>query len=967
MNSAGICMAKKSTKSRAAGRKTGKSTTTRPSGNGRTARSQQKAPDATGKHLVIVESPTKARTINRYLGSDYVVMASVGHVRDLPSKAPKGEKQEVPGVDLEHDFEPTYDILPDKKKTVTDLRKAARQATDIWFATDLDREGEAIAWHLAEALGIDTDQAKRVVFNAITKGEIDRAFQEPRNIDQAMVDAQQARRILDRIVGYQVSPLLWKKVAGGLSAGRVQSVATRLVVEREREIEAFTPDEYWRITGLFATALDKAGQLGEQWQKWLAGSEDKPRTVREQNAWLSEHDCLRAELAELQGKTFEADNRDDARKAAELLGFVIDDTEEKSDEKAKGPAKNIIRYVGHVGDDRPDYAIESIQTKRTTSRPPGPFITSTMQQAAANRLGFQLQRTMRLAQQLYEGVDLGGARGQTGLITYMRTDSTHLSGDALNMARGYIGEQFGDHYLPEKPNFFSSSNKSAQEAHEAIRPTDVSITPQAVRRSLNDDQFKLYDLIWRRFVACQMLPAQWDSTTIMIAAKPRAERSEAPDQPLARFKATGRKLVFDGFYKVAGVPTGDDVVLPELEEKQPLGPVAIDPTQHFTSPPARYTEASLQKKLEEEGIGRPSTYAAIIGTIQDREYVAPVAPRDRRLMATDLGKVVTDMLVLAFPEVMDVAYTREMEAELDHIEDERHDWRKMLREFYGPFREKLDKAHEELQHAKAASIPAPYTCPKCGAPTEYRFGRNGRFLSCTRFNVPPAEVKVKDQPGTDLLYKAKGKARPKIISEDGSKKIGWTKLTAEEKEKFQKISDAMETCDYAAPIDREGKPMEPQLSDIACPECGSEMTKRTGRFGAFLGCVNYPQCKGIVKLDPKKQTVILPKTEPLTTDIPCPKCESPLYLRESKRGLWLSCSTFPKCRGRVGFNTLEEEKQAELEKAWAEHEKQNPKPVIRTVEGDVVEEGYLPKVTGEGDDAASSDGHADDMPSSDAA
>ncbi|MFA9479687.1 type I DNA topoisomerase [Phycisphaerales bacterium AB-hyl4] len=942
-------------------RSTTRSTKSRANGSGKSSRSQ-KAPDATGKHLVIVESPTKARTINRYLGPDYVVMASVGHVRDLPSRAPKGEKQEVPGVDLEHDFEPTYDILPDKKKTVTELRKAAKNATDIWFATDLDREGEAIAWHLAEALGINTEHAKRVVFNAITKGEIDRAFHEPRNIDQAMVDAQQARRILDRIVGYQVSPLLWKKVAGGLSAGRVQSVATRLVVEREREIEAFVPDEYWRITGLFATRLDDADKLAPQWQEFLTSYEEKPRTVREQNAWLSEHDCLRAELTELQGKPFETDNRDDARKAAELLGFVLDNAEEKTDDKAKGSAKNIVRYLGHVGDDRPDYAIESIQTKRSTSKPGAPFITSTMQQAAANRLGFQLQRTMRLAQQLYEGINLGGARGQTGLITYMRTDSTHLSGDALNMARKFVSDTHGEQYLPEKPNFYSSSNKSAQEAHEAIRPTDVTLTPQSIRSALNDEQYKLYDLIWRRFVACQMTPAQWDSTTIMIAAKAKSDASD-----LARFKATGRKLVFDGFYKVMGVPTGDDVVLPELEEQQPLAPIVIDPTQHFTSPPARYTEASLQKKLEEEGIGRPSTYAAIIQTIQDREYVTSVAPRDRRLMATDLGMVVTDMLVEAFPKVMDVAYTREMEAELDHIEDERHDWRKMLREFYGPFREKLEKAHDQLQHAKAASMPAPYKCPKCGAATEYRFGKNGRFLSCTRFNVPPVEVKVHDQPGKYLLYKAKGKARPKIVSEDGSTKIGWTKLNAEEKKKFQQISDEMETCDYAAPIDRDGKPMEPQLSDIACPECGGEMTKRTGRFGAFLGCVNYPQCKGIVKLDPKKQTVILPKTEPYTTDVPCPKCDSPLYLRESKRGLWLSCSTFPKCRGRVGFSTLEEDKQAELEKIWAEHEKQNPRPVIRTVNGEVVPEGYLPKIAGEGEDDSSSDGQLEDAPSSDAA
>ncbi|MFW6031802.1 MAG: type I DNA topoisomerase [Phycisphaeraceae bacterium] len=843
-------------------------------GNGR---SRSQSVNAQGKHLVIVESPTKAKTINKYLGSDYVVMASVGHVRDLPSKSPKGVKQEVPGVDLEHDFEPTYDILPDKKKTITQLRKAAKQADDVWFATDLDREGEAIAWHLAEALGIDLPDAKRVVFNAITKGEIDRAFDHPRSIDSAKVSAQQARRILDRIVGYQVSPLLWKKVAGGLSAGRVQSVAVRIVVEREREIEAFTPEEFWKVTGLFATDTDLAPHLARQWEKWLAATEK--RTVREQNAWLSEHDCLRAELVEVAGEPFKVDNREQALDVARKLGYVLDEADEKDDPKGKGPARHLITCQGHVGEDAPEYRISSIQTKRTTTRPGPPFITSTMQQAAANRLGFQLQRTMRIAQQLYEGVDLGGARGQTGLITYMRTDSTHLSGEALGMARGYIDEQFGEKYLPEKPNFFSSSNKSAQEAHEAIRPTDVRITPQSVRGSLSEDQFKLYDLIWRRFVSCQMTPARWDSTTVLIEV-PAAE---------ATFKATGRTLVFDGFYKVTGVPSGDDVNLPPLEERQPLGPIQIDPTQHFTSPPPRYTEASLQKKLEDEGIGRPSTYAAIISTIQDRQYVEPVAPRDRRLRATDLGKVVTDMLVEAFPKVMDVAYTREMESELDQVEEERADWRQMLRSFYGPFRSNLEQAHETLQHAKAVTEPAPYPCQKCGAETVYRFGKRGRFLSCSRYP----------------------------------------------------------DCDYAAPIDREGKPLEPERSDIACPECGGGMTRRVGRYGPFLGCENYPECKGTVKLDPKKGTIVLPKTPPYTTDVPCPKCENPLYLRESKRGLWLSCSKFPRCRGRAGWKSLDDEKQKELEAAWEKHVEANPVPVIRTMDGKIVGEDYVPQIVSE--------------------
>jgi DNA topoisomerase-1 len=860
-------------------------------------RQRQFTGDATGKHLVIVESPTKAKTINKYLGNDYVVMASVGHVRDLPKSPPKGAKRKdhpVPGVDLDHDFEPTYEVLPDKKRTITDLKKVAKQAADVWFATDLDREGEAIAWHLAETLGVPLDSAKRVVFNAITKAEIGRAFDHPRSIDTSKVDAQQARRILDRIVGYQVSPLLWKKVAGGLSAGRVQSVATRLVVEREREIEAFIPDEYWRITGLFSTDLAKTQELGKAWRAFIKGggaSDDNAggnggssgggsRTAKEQNAWLGERKVIRAELAEVDGREFKPTNRDEALAVAQKLGFECRDTRQWQDDAAKGPQKFLCRYEGEVRGDAPAYRIASLTTKRTTVRPPGPFITSTMQQAASNRLGFQLQRCMRVAQQLYEGIDLGGARGQTGLITYMRTDSTHLSGEALQMARDYIGGKFGGKYLPDKPNFFTSSNKSAQEAHEAIRPTDVTIHPDDIRGKLTDEQYKLYRLIWQRFVACQMSHAEWDSTTAMIQTQAGGAT--------ASFKATGRTLVFDGFYRVAGVPGGDELILPPLQENQPLGPMQLDPTQHFTSPPPRYTEASLQKKLEEEGIGRPSTYAAIIGTIQDRKYVETVAPGDRRLMATDLGKVVTDLLQAAFPGIMDVGYTRAMEDELDKIESDRHDWRKMLHEFYGPFKEKLDNAFETVQHAKAVMEPAPHKCTKCGAATVYRFGRKGRFLSCARYP----------------------------------------------------------DCDYAAPIDKKGNPMEPELSDIVCPTCGSGMNKRTGRFGPFLGCVEYPTCKGIVKLDPKKGTVVPPKTPPLVTDLPCPKCDAPLNLRMSKRGPWLSCSRFPKCRGRLGWTTVEEPKQQELEKAWAEHDKANPVPVIRNTEGRVVDETYIPRVAG---------------------
>ncbi len=839
--------------------------------------SSAKTPSAKGKHLVIVESPTKAKTINKYLGPEYLVLASVGHVRDLPSRSPKGQKQPVPGVDLDNNFAPTYEILPTKKKTVAQLKKAAKEADEVWFATDLDREGEAIAWHLAEALKVPMDKAKRVVFNAITKSEIANAFSNPRTIDVNRVNAQQARRILDRIVGYQVSPLLWKKVAGGLSAGRVQSVAVRLVSEREAAIDAFIPEEYWRIGGMFTLDPTQASTLADQWNQWLSeAQEGKIRTIKEKNAWISDRQCLQGELVEVAGKPFKTDNRSEALAIATKLGFALDDTNEWEVAKAKGVDKMRVAYQGHIAN-APDYAIKSVTTKRTTRKPPPPFITSTLQQAAANRLGFPLKRTMRVAQQLYEGIDIHGREGQTGLITYMRTDSTHLAPQAIDMARNYIQSEWGDDYLPDKPNFYSSSNKQAQEAHEAIRPTDVQITPKRVRKELTEEQYKLYKLIWERFLGGQSTPAKWDATAVLIA----------DNKHDAVFKATGRTLVFEGFYKATGIPnSGDEAILPPLTENQPTGPVQIQPTQHFTPPPPRYTEASLQKKLEEEGIGRPSTYAAIIQTIQDRKYVEQVAPRDRRLMATDLGQVVTAKLIEGFPRIMDVAYTRQMEAELDKIEDEHHEWTSMLHDFYGQFKKNLEQAHETMTHAKAEMTPAPHKCAKCGAGTVYRFGKNGRFLSC----------------------------------------------------------DTYPECNYAAPINREGEPMEPELSDILCPFCGKGMTRRVGRFGPFLGCVDYPTCKGIVNIDTKKGVVKLPKAPPLTTDLPCPKCDEPLYMRDSKRGYWLSCSKFPKCRGRLAWSKVEEDKQKTLENAWAAHLKENPIPEIRNTQNEVLGDDYIPQI-----------------------
>lgn len=842
-------------------------------------------PDTTGKQLVIVESPAKARTVNKYLGSDYVVMASVGHVRDLPDKNPKGIKDPVPGVDLDHDFKPTYQVIKGKANTVTQLKQAAKNASGIWLATDLDREGEAIAWHLAEALRVKLENAKRVVFNAITKSEIEKAFLHPRTIDTGKVNAQQARRILDRIVGYQVSPLLWKKVAGRLSAGRVQSVALRLVVEREHEIAVFVPDEYWKIMGYFTTDLDRATALGEQWQKWLTEipkkrDNKKPngRTVREKNGWLAEHNSLAAELIKIDGRKFGPKDIKTALAAVKSAGFQLDEQIETQNPKAKGAAQRIIRLRGHVAGG-PAWRVKSIQTKRMKSRPYAPFITSTLQQTAANQLGFPAQSTMRTAQELYEGVSVH-KMGSVGLITYMRTDSTHLSGEAIKMDRDYIGSEFGDQYLPAKANFFSSSNKAAQEAHEAIRPTDVSLTPERLRSSLNDRQYKLYKMIWQRFVACQMTDAQWDSTTILI--------SGTADHGELVFRATGRVLVFDGYYKVAGVPkTSDEVMLPHMAEKQPLAAIQIDPTQNFTSPPPRYTEASLVKKLEAEGIGRPSTYAQIIQVIQNRKYVEKI---QNLFHATDLGKVVTEKLIEAFPEILQVGYTRDMEQQLDDVEEKHADWVQMLRHFYGPFKQSLEAAYKDMEHAKAEIQPSSHTCPQCGSDTVYRFGRRGRFLSCSKYPH----------------------------------------------------------CKFAAPIDRDGNPVSPEHTDIACPKCGSLTLLRKGRFGQFLSCTRYPACDGILNLD-KKGCVIPPKIPPLLTDLPCPKCGALLNLRRSARGLWLSCSTFPKCSGRLGWALLEDKTKTKWEKALEEHEKINPQVIIRKLDGNPVGAAYKPQAQNVGE------------------
>ena len=849
--------------------------TKKPRGKG----SRSPTVDVTGKHLVIVESPAKAKTINRYLGPDYVVQASIGHVRDLPARAEKGSKQPVPGVDLDNNFKPTYVVLPEKKKTVAALKRAAKQAIDVWFATDLDREGEAIAWHLTQELGIDPTKAKRVIFNAITKSQIQYAFAHPHTIDMYKVNAQQARRILDRIVGYQVSPLLWKKVARGLSAGRVQSVATRLIVDRERDIRGFVPDENWRITARLSLDPNSAAALVDKWRQFQGEVDNKSKgpTIKSQNAWLTEHQSIKAELVELDGKKFTLgcradeprDLSSDVKRVAAATGMVDLAIAVEEDTDGKGPAHFRRTVTGEVGPDV-RYRVKSIQTKRTTSKPPAPFITASLQATAANAFGYAAERTMRTAQALYEGVNVPG-EGQVGLITYMRTDSTHLSEEAAAAVRDYISDEFGRRYLPEHATVHNRSTKAkAQEAHEAIRPTDVRRHPKDLAHALRDDQLKLYRLIWTRFVACQMVPAEWDSTTVHLA---RSDESTG-----AIFKTGGRVLAFDGFYRVAGVPTAsDEQILPKLEEQDELAPFAIDPEQLFTSPPPRFTEASLIKSLEAEGIGRPSTYASIIRVIQDRKYVEQI---DRRFHATDLGEVVTDKLIEGFPRLMEISYTRQLEEKLDKIEEQHTDWITMLNEFYERFSASLEKAHETMTHAKAEKQPAIYECPKCSSSTCYRFGKNGRFLSCMSYP----------------------------------------------------------DCDYAAPIDREGRPMLPERVNVACPEDGSPMVLRTGRFGKFLASVNYPDVKCVVNLD-KAQQIKYPAPPPVLTELQCPKCESPLNLRRGKRGPWLGCSKFPKCRGRMAWTKLEEATRNELTADLEAHEKANPQGVIRTLDGQIIPEG----------------------------
>ncbi len=721
---------------------------------------------ASKKSLVIVESPAKAKTINKYLGRGFLVRASMGHVRDLP-------KSRL-GVEPESDFEPKYLVLRDRKEVIDDLKKAFKECDSVYLAPDPDREGEAIAWHLKEALKVPDDKAFRVTFNEITERAVKEAFEHPTSIDANKVNAQQARRILDRIVGYRLSPLLWEKVAKNLSAGRVQSVTVLLLVEREREIRAFKPEEFWKI----AQDLKSPGGV------------------------------FTVHLKKRDGKLFEPVNRTEA--------------------------ETVVKHF-----EAASWRVLEATRRRKTERAPPPFKTSTLQQAASNTLRFSASRTMRVAQQLYEGMDVGD-EGSVGLITYMRTDSFNLSADAIQQVREFISARYGADYLPEKPNFFRAG-KRAQEAHEAVRPTSAARSPDAIKKYLQKDQLRLYTLIWERFVACQMTPAVFDITDVSVEAAPGATAKGADAAaPSYELRCQGRIGVFDGYQKVLGA-RGDDVELPPLESSTPLeraGPPKAE--QEFTKPPPRYSEATLVKALEKQGIGRPSTYASIISTVQQRGYVFQ---EERKFHATELGEITTDLLKPYFPEILDVTFTAAMEGKLDTIEEGGANWVDVLREFYEPFTKDLEKAKEEMRSLRAEPKKAERACPNCSKEMVYRWRGASKYIACVDYPECKTTISL-DRYGKEKLRVITGHACPKcakpMILRSG--RFG----------KFLACSGYPE-CKSTLSVDKEGNPVFPEKADVKCPECGSDMIVRRGRRGRFIACTGYPKCKKTLPYKPGEE------------------------------------------------------------------------------------------------------------------
>jgi DNA topoisomerase I len=785
------------------------------SGQTKSKRAKPAVRKAGGKSLVIVESPAKAKTINRYLGSAYVVKASLGHIKDLPQKDL--------GVDVEDGFRPTYEVIPSRSKVVRELKEAARKADTIYVAADPDREGEAICAHLAEELS-DGKKVHRVLFNEITKNAILQAFENPVEIDAKLVEAQQARRILDRLVGYQISPLLWDKVRRGLSAGRVQTVALRLIVEREREIRAFQKEEFWTI------AARLGAQAPPEFEATLVKRGDKDFVV------ASEGESGNVARQVERGKLLIASEAD-----AQSVSSAL--------EKEK-------------------FVVSSTVTKERRRNPAPPFITSTLQQDSSRKLGFSVKRTMALAQRLYEGVEVG-EEGIVGLITYMRSDSTRISDGALGEARDVIGSSFGGAYLPDTPNFYRSK-KGAQDAHEAIRPTSAARTPDSLAQYLGDDEAKLYRLIWQRFVASQMIPAVFDQTTIEIAAGEYG------------FRATGSVLKFDGFLKVyeeaKDTKDAEDEEfgrsLPVVAPGEVLRTVKISPDQHFTEPPPRYNEASLVKEMEKRGIGRPSTYASILSTIQEREYVTK---QQRRFYPTELGMVVTDLLVENFDDIFDIAYTAKMEDSLDEIEEGKQEWHEALNEFYQKFEKDLKRAKRHMVDIKRMEKPTDLICEKCGKPMVVKWGKHGSFLACSGYpdcsNTRELTVDLPDLKASDIQEQepeefCENCGRPMILKKG---RFG----------QFMACSGYPD-CKTTRQLGQAQK-KPPVPTDEKCPKCGSQMVIREGRFGEFTSCSNYPKCKYI-----KQKTV----------GVPCPECgKGEIVEKSTKWGKpFYSCDRYPKCK-----------------------------------------------------------------------
>jgi DNA topoisomerase I len=762
------------------------------------------------KSLVIVESPAKARTINKYLGTDYVVRASMGHIRDLP----KGKF----GIDPKT-FEPEYIAIRGKGKVLAELKKLAKTADAVYLAPDMDREGEAIAWHLAETLEVPEDRIYRVVFNEITKNAILAAFDHPGRLDMSKVDAQQARRVLDRIMGYKLSPLLWKKIAKGLSAGRVQSVAVRLIVEREQEIRAFVSEEYWRVTATF----------------------------------------------EQKGEPFHAELR---RLGASRIDKNLDEA----------TAKAMVAALPAEG-----LALAELEEKPKTRRTTPPFTTSQLQQKASTMLRFSARKTMMIAQQLYEGVEVPG-EGSIGLITYMRTDSTRVSQEALGQVRELITDRFGAPYLPDKPNTFMTKAKGAQEAHEAIRPTEVSRTPDNLAGALTPDQLKLYRLIWEKFVASQMKPAVSKVTTATFEAPLPGFRSRGAGEEFegpARFIAQGEVEVFDGHLRVFSQEKGEreSQVLPQgLEIGRLYKPRSVEPTQHFTQPPPRFSEATLVKELEKKGIGRPSTYATIISTIQDRGYVKL---EQRRFHATELGEIVTEQLVGHFGDLINTDFTSQMEADLDRIESGDLPWGEVVQEFNVPFTRDLERAEQDMKSLKANPELTDIACDKCGSPMAVLYNKRGKFLGCSNYpeckNTMSADGTRTKSEAVETDYECPKCGSPMVIR-DG-KRGRFLACTA-----FPK-------CRSTASVDEQGKIIEPKKTGMECDKCGSEMVIRGSRRGPFLACSAYPKCRNAKPLPDELRDA------PKETGEMCEQCGSPLVLKQSRWGKeFVACSAYPQCK-----------------------------------------------------------------------